>query len=1013
VFCVVLSFSSSADAATAKPVWSLAVVSQPTNLVPGAAAPQGFSILATNVGDASTRGEITLTDRLPAGLLLASHVEGCEAVGQQISCEFERVINAGESLFQFIPITISQTAAPVVVDVATVLGGEAEGAEARAETVIGAAPPAFGFLPSESGLEGALSSADGTPVAQAGSAPYELLANLSFPTELSGSGLLNAGHPRDVAIDLPPGFALDPAANPRCRDAQLGEGACPPASQVGLVGLSEAGPPSFGNVPLYNMVPPPGSASNLGFSVDGVSVPMLGSLRSGEYGFSAGASELLSMFPILGLQLQLWGDPSDPSHDAVRRAAVKSQTRPFITLPSACGPLELSAHMDSWEEPGSFISRSVPIKSPGGDPLEVEGCPGLAFEPAVSIQPTTVLADSPDGPQVTVEMPQHLGPEGSTTSSLRRATVTLPSSTVLNPAAAAGQATCSVSQIGLVSPVGQRDARFDGDPATCPDASKLGTVEALTPLLQDEPEEGVQRPHPLTGSIFLAQPHQNPFGSLFALYAVVEDPKTGIVVKLAGEVSTDPVTGQVTASFDEIPQLPFEEFKLDFFDGPGAVLRTPPLCGSYSSGAWMMPWSGTAPVQDESRFSISATPSGGACATAYGQLPNSPRFDAGSVLTTAGRYSPFVVNLSRGDGSQELGALEVTLPPGLIGKLAGSGRCPDSALSGNPSCPASSQVGRVAVTVGAGSSPYEAEGKVYLAGPYKGAPLSLAVVTPAVAGPFDLGTLVVRAAVTVDPTTGRLSIKSDPLPSMLAGVPLDIRSLRLEIDKPDLIRNPTSCEPMAITGSATSSIGQVAALSSRFQVGDCAALTFKPKLSLGLSGALGRGGHPALRAVLRTDPEGAALKSASFDLPAGELLDLKHVRALCSRKVAVGSCPSASRLGSVRIDSPSLEAPLEGPIYLRVPSHRLPDLVAEVRSEGFSFLLQGRATNSKGRLGVKLESLPDIPLSKAVLSLAGGRRGILVSSHTLCRGIGAVTANFGAHDGTVRRLRVRPHVQGC
>jgi hypothetical protein len=584
---------------------------------------------------------------------------------------------------------------------------------------------------------------------------------------------------------------------------------------------------------------------------------------------------------------------------------------------------------------------------------------------------------------------------------------------VINPAAAGGATVCSPAQVGLVSAVGEKTARFDGAPTTCPDASKLGTVEASTPLLQDEPEEGTLRPHPLTGSIYLAQPHQNPFGSLFALYAVIEDPERGIVVKLAGEVVADPSTGQLTATFDELPQLPFEEFKLDFFEGARAPLRTPALCGSYRSRGSMSPWSGTAPVGPESVFSISASPSGGTCATAPSQLPNSPRFGAGTAFPAAGRYSPFVLNISRNDGSQEFGALNVTLPAGLSGRLTGSSRCSDADLTGGTSCPAASRIGHVVVDLGAGSSPYRAEGTVYLAGPYHGAPLSLAVVTPAVAGPFDLGTVVVRAAVSVDRATGQLSVKSDQLPRMLDGVPLDIRSLHLELDKPEVIRNPTSCEPGAVSAEEVSTLGQVAPLNSRFQVGDCAGLAFKPKLSLKLSGAIGRNGHPALRAALRTNPAGAALKDATFTLPSDELLDLRHLRRLCQRSEPVGQCPPQSRLGSLRLQTPLLEAPLEGPVYLRVPSRRLPDLAAEVHSGGLSFLLSGRTTNSGGKLGVSLESLPDIPISSAVLSLGGGRRGILVNSHSLCGKRGSAAASFTAHNGKRRRQQVSVQVAGC
>jgi hypothetical protein len=1013
--CLCILFPCTSGAAVGSAAWHLIVTAQPTNLVPGATGPQGFLVVATNVGGGDTDGEITMTDVLPTNLLPARQEEECKSLGRRITCSFNGVVHSGESIVIFLPAMVSGAPGAPRPNVTTIVGGGAEGAKATSETEVGASPPAFGVLDGPSGLSGVLNDSEGVPVTQAGATPFELVMDLGFPTEMVGSELVGAGQPKDVAVDLPPGLSLDPAAVPRCRQAQLEHDACPPASQVGVVGLAiELGSIAFENIPLYNVVPPPGSASDFGFAVvEGATVDLLGSVRAGEYGLSANAAELVAVHPVLGIQLQFWGDPSDSSHDAVRGVAVEPLNRPLISLPSACGPLELGARTDSWEAPGAFISRSVPIESRAGGGLEVEGCSGLAFESALSVQPTTAVADSRAGLRLNLKVPQQLGPQGSTTSSLRHVAATLPPGMVINAAAAGGATVCSPAQVGLVSAVGEATARFDGAPTTCPDASKLGTVEALTPLLQDESGEGTPRPHPLTGAIYLAEPHQNPFGSLFALYAVIEDPETGILVKLAGEVVADPVTGQLTTTFDELPQLPFEEFKLDFFEGARAPLRTPAVCGSYLSRGVMSPWSGTAPVGTESEFSIASSPSGGSCATVPGQLPNSPHFDAGTVSPGAGRYSPFVLNISRADGSQEFGALNVTLAAGLSGRFAGTSLCPDADLTGGTSCPVASRIGHVAVDLGAGSSPYRAEGTVYLAGPYHGAPLSLAVVTPAVAGPFDLGTVVVRAAVSVDPSTGQISVKSDRLPTILDGVPLDIRSLQLELDKPELIRNPTSCEPGTVSAEAVSTLGQVAPLSSRFQVGNCAALPFKPKLALKLSGARGRNGHPALRATLHADVSGATLKSASFTLPGGELLDLHHVRDLCSRGAPVGQCPSRSRLGSIRLSSPSLEAPLQGAVYLRAPSRRLPDLSAELRSEGLSFVLSGRTTDSGGRLGVSLESLPDIPFSSAVLTLSGGRRGILVNSHSLCGKRGYVAANFSAHNGMRRGLRVPVRVAGC
>jgi hypothetical protein len=981
------------------------VTAQPTNLVPDATGRQGFLVVATNMGGADTDGHITVTDVLPPNLSPAAQDHECETVGQRISCSFDEVVPPGESISIFLPVIVEVPAGTAGPNVTSIMGGGTEGVEATTETEVGASPPAYGFLDGPSGLGGLLSGSEGVPVTQAGATPFEFVMNLGFPSEMIGSELLGVGQPKDVAIDLSPGISLDPNAVPRCGEAQLERDACPPASQVGVVGLAfELTSVIFKNVPLYNLVPPPGSASNFGFVVESaVAVHLLGSVRAGEYGLSAEAANLLARFPILGMQIQLWGNPSDSSHDAARGGAVDPLGRPLMTLPSACGPLELSARTDSWEDPGSFISRSVPIQSLAGGDLEVEGCSGLAFAPTLSVQSTTAVADSPAGLQLRVEVPQQSDLEGSTTSSLRQATVDLPPGMVVNPAAAGGTAVCSPAQVGLVSGVGEPTARFDGAATTCLDASKLGVVEALTPLLQDESEEGMPRSRSLTGSIYLAQPHQNPFGSLFALYAVIEDPERGIVVKLAGEVVADPATGRLTATFDELPELPFEEFKLDFFEGPPAALRTPALCGSYLSQGAMAPWSGTAPVTTDSRFAIAASPSGGACADAPDQLPNSPRFVAGSVSPAAGRYSPFVLNLGREDGTQELSEFDAVLPVGVGAKLAGIPYCPDANLQ---SCPTASEVGTVSVTAGAGPTPLHIGGHVYLSGPYKNAPLSLVLVVPAVAGPFDLGTVVVRAALYVDPTTGQIRAVSDRFPTILQGVPLDLRTISIDLDRPEFIVNPTSCEPTTMTGVATSVLGKEASLSTRYQIGDCQGLAFRPDLSVRLIGPIHRGAHPTLRTVVTPRHGDANLAGVAVTLPATELLDNRHIRTVCSRAVPVDQCPRASAYGQASVWSPLLGEPLMGPVYLRASDHRLPDLVAPLDGQ-FHLDLTGQVSSVHGRLRTTFDSLPDLPLDRFVLTLQGGKRGLLVNSGGVCASGRRAGARLGAQSGKRRELGIR------
>ncbi|HET7590835.1 MAG TPA: hypothetical protein VFK14_11725 [Solirubrobacterales bacterium] len=1019
-----------ARAAPSGPAWHLDVISVPTNLVPEAApGSQGFFIVATNVGAADTAGTITVSDSLPAGL--SPEPGECEALGQTVTCTVTEIVHPGDSISKFVPVAVSRAVDGVPLQNAvTISGAGGATAEASVETEVGAPAPAFGFLTGSGGLEGLLSEPNGAPASQAGALPYQLTVDIGFPSGLKAGKStpepVNDGHPRDISVDLPPGLVVDPAATPRCRAAQFELQACPPGSQIGVISVATAfsSLPALLSAPLYNVVPPSGSASDFGFRLTsgefGVSGHLLGSLRAGEYDFTAATSDIpISKFPLLGVQIQLWGKPSDPAHDVARGGPAEPQEMPLIAMPAACGPLGFTAATDSWEEPGSFVTRSVPLQGLSGDPIEAGGCSLLEFDPALSIQPTTTTADSPTGLEVDIHAPQRLGANGLMSASLQRAAVALPAGLVLNPAAAGGRGACTAGEIGLLTAVGTRDARFDGSPSACPDAAKVGTAKLLTPLLGDEPQDGQPAPHPLTGSIYLAQPYENPFASLFAIYVAIEDPGTGVVAKLGGEIRADPETGRLTAVFDGIPQVPFEDFDFDFFGGSRAPLRTPSACGTSASLAELAPWSGTAAASEEDRFSVTTSPDGGACAASADRQPNAPRFEAGSVLPMAGRHSPFVLRLQRDDGSQELRSLEVTLPPGLSGRLRGVFACPEGLLAGaatrsgrdeeaNPSCPSASRVGRVVVGVGAGPSPYHGEGEAYLAGPYRGAPLSLAVVTPAVAGPFDLGTVVVRAGLYLDARTGQITARSDQLPSVLDGVPLDVRSIVVEINRSDLILNPTSCEPMELDGKAVSTAGTVAGLRDDFQVGGCDALPFKPRLSLRFRGAVGRNGHPALRAVLRTDPEGAALAGAAFVLPPGELLDLRHLRSLCPTRLSAERCPRSSRLGRLHLESPLLEDPLEGPVYLRLPRHRLPTLTAALRSGQLRFLLGGSTFHAHRHLGIRLRSLPDIPLSKAVLSLAGGRQGIFVNSRALCSGVGVAGVSLTAHSGKHRHFRVRP-----
>ena len=781
------------------------------------------------------------------------------------------------------------------------------------------------------------------------------------------------------------------------------------------------------SVPLFNMVPPPGVPAEFAFEPLGGIPPyihILGGVRSdGDYGLYGRTTEILArpLNPVLGFEVSFWGVPSDESHDARRGLCVLGQVnigtpcpteplnRAFLTMPTTCsgGPLVASAIANSWEAPDVFHERNVVASA------QMEGCNALEFNPTISSQATTNVADSPTGLDFNLHQPQEGKYEGLSTAILKDATVTLPEGLNINPSGANGLSACSAAQAGLTTPIGQPSPiHFDKQPQSCPNAAKIGTVEVSTPLLD----------HKLPGAIYVAQPYENSFSSLLSIYLAIEDEESGTVAKLAGHVQADPTTGQLTATFTENPELPIEDIDLHFFNGAGAALTTPLTCGTKTTTSTLTPWSTPegADVHPTGSFETSVAAGGsGPCPTSEAKAPNKPAFTAGTEAPEAGAYSPFVLKLARPDGTQRLTGIDTTLPKGLAAKFAGIPYCSDAQIAqaqarsnpnqgalerSNPSCPVASEVGTVTVGAGSGPTPFYAGGHAYLAGPYKGAPLSLVVIVPAVAGPFDLGAVVVRNALYVDSETAQGRAVSDPFPSIIQGIPLDIRSVAIKLDRPGgFTLNPTSCDPMAVTGSAAMLTGQSAALTSPFQVGGCGALKFKPNLKISLKGGTKRHRFPALKAVL-TYPKGnyANIASSQVTLPHSAFLEQSHIGTVCTRvQFAANACPKASIYGKAKAITPLLDQPLEGPVYLRSSSHELPDLVAALNGQ-IDVDLVGRIDTGKGG-GIRntFEAVPDAPVSKFVLEMKGGKKGLLVNSEDICRKPQRATVSFTGQNGKV------------
>jgi hypothetical protein len=858
---------------------------------------------------------------------------------------------------------------------------------------------------------------------QAGAHP-DLTTTIAISTDPSSPEAPDGSHKpygstQDLGIELPQGMTGNPRAVVDCSElnfatALSGEG-CPLDSQVGVTVLYLGFPVPI-HEPVYNLAVPPGSddVARLGFYA--LVAPVVLRVRIGpenSYRVTTMGRGFASSPALVKAVTTLWGVPADESHDTERFSAGEVFGNPFttespprksglerfafLTNPRRCGSTEMVRFsVDSYQDPGNFVSAEAALPP-------TTGCELLQFTPDAFLQPTTTQADSPSGMDVELKVDQTAltNPNTNAPADLKSVTTTLPQGMSLNPAAANGLGACSEAQVGLIEEV---PPRFNRAAVSCPDSSRVGSAKIISPVLDK----------PIEGSLYVATPRANPFHSLLAGYLVAQD--EGVMIKLAGRFDLDPATGQFVATFDQNPQQPFSSLSLHFKGGESGVLVTPPRCGTHQIETDLAPWSAADPdnpTADEivhriSPFEITAGPDGGPCPDASGFAPG---FEAGSVTPMAGAYSPLVVRASRPDGSQTLTGIDVKLPPGLVATLSGIPYCPATAIAAaagrtgadeaaSPSCPADSRLGSVDVGAGAGSSPVHVQGSVYLSGPYKGAPLSLAVVTPAVAGPFDLGTVVVRAAIYVDPLTAQVHAVSDSLPTILEGVPLHIRSVEIRVDRTNFARTPTSCDPMQAEATLFGA-PDMKTLVSRYQVGGCDGLDFKPKLSLRLKGGTKRGNYPALRAVLQARSGEANIERVSVALPHSEFLAQEHINTICTRvQFAASNCPRGSVYGYAKVSTPLLEEPLKGPVYLRSSSHKLPDLVADLRGQ-IDINLVGRIDSVNDGIRTTFNSVPDAPVKKFVLKMKGGKKSLLVNSTDICESKSRAVVKMDGQNGKV------------
>ncbi len=828
-----------------------------------------------------------------------------------------------------------------------------------------------------------------------------------------------------MVVNLPPGFVGNVTAVPRCSRKQFdGEAnqraanggefwvpSCPAATEVGI---DQAVPNGIRGVSfkVYNLVPPPGVAAQFGFSFSGVPVFLDVGVRSG--GPSALASDYgitthVDPFPQRGIvfnTITIWGEPGEASHDEQREGPSGAGSTPLLTVPTSCeGPQEISIEaLGTWQNENARAHASVLTHNSTDTPIGFAGCDHLGFGPSLSVAPDTTAGDTPAGLTTEIKVPQEglSIPEGLAASNLRDGTVVLPEGTVLNPGRAAGLSLCPLDEDGVEQ---------EG-PQQCPAASQVGTAEVSTPLLSE----------PLEGKVYVLESAPPDVKLLIALAG------QGIEVKLVGDVHLNTSTGQLTTVFKEDPEVPFTDFKLAFSGGSQAALVTPPTCGLFTSNSDFMPWSSPA-VEDvfsPSSFQIATGTNGAPCES---PLPFTPSMIAGATTDQAGGYTAFSLLLSRGDDQQRISKLQFKTPKGLLGMISHVQLC-EEPQAAKGECPATSQIGHTIVGAGAGPDPLyvpeegKPEAPIYITGPYEGAPYGLAIAVPVIAGPFNLGTTVVRGKIEVDPQTSQLTITTDPLPTILDGVPVDMRTINAVIDRKEFMFNPTNCDPQAFSGTATSTEGTNAALSSPFQVGSCRSLTFKPGFKVSTSAKTSRTQGASLHVTMTLPDEGGLSSTANVQrvkvsLPKQLPTPLKTLQKACLEKTFAENptnCPVASQVGTVKVSTPVLPGGLTGTAYF--VSHggaKYPELIMVlVGQNGVTVQVHGETEISKaGITTATFATVPDVPFSSFELTLPQREFPALTANGNLCKGTLLMPTELVGQNGLVIDQSTKISVTGC
>jgi hypothetical protein len=1080
-----LSSAPSALAGEAAPQWTVSSVSRPTNFKPGGDQEgDEYVILVTNTGSApsSETEPVTISDELPEGIEVTPGVSAedqlgvlektasadfskdCAGSGEgSFTCTYDGVVQPGDTLVVKIPVAVSASppdscqgvrlsaaAVSCVQNLVHVSGGGAPApGTMQTPTMVSPVPAGFGLSPG--GVSTSLSSV------QAGAHP-DITTIVAFNTQ-DRSGA-TAGNLKNTITDEPPGFALDQRDTPTCQAAVFLREECPVPTQVGVFTtvLDISGASHQQLAAVYNLAPEPGEIAKIGFTVIGFhyegDIAVRAPGEAGEYGGRVTFYDLTAgINNIDSIALTIWGVPTAAIHDPLRFHGSSPGTPsdappvPFFTNPTSCGstPLAATFAATSWQAPEQVVGiegSPEPATMPFGPMV---GCDRLGMEPKLTAEATTNKAYAASGLDLNVNVPQtYDNAEGLATSTLEKQVVTLPEGMTVNPSSGAGLAACTPEQYAQE---GVQYVEGQG----CPKESKLGEVEITTPLLEEHAK----------GSVFLAQPApfgeagHNPFNTLLALYIVARIPNRGVLIKAPGEVQANPVTGQLVTTFDTsnpehpgggLPPLPFSLLTFKFNQGAGAPLVTPNSCGLYTVTAELTPYSdpeGLPLTPPLAPFPISSSFNGGACPSG-GVPPFKPQVVSGTENNVAGSYSPFYLRIVREDGEQELTKFTSIFPPGLTGNLSGVEKCPEVDIEAargktgaeeleHPSCPAASEIGHTLVGAGVGSQLAQAPGKIYLAGPYHGSALSVVSITAAKVGPFDLGTVVVRFALSINPITAQVEINganSDPIPHIIKGIVVHVRDIRAYIDREKFIVNPTTCDPSQVSETITGAGANPAipadqmtvAATAPFQAADCSSLKFKPTFKVSTSGKTSRtqGASLSVKLVYPANSFGtqANIKSVKVDLPKqlpSRLTTLQKACTAAQFEANPAGCPTESRVGQAKAITPILPVPLEGPAYfVSYGGAKFPELVIVLQGYGFTIDLHGETfINKAGITSSTFRTIPDEPVGSFELTLPEGPYSALAANGDFCTSKLTMPTAFTAQNGDTIHQSTPINVTGC